>query len=102
MSRAAIADAISLAWGLVVSVGVYAAVRCVQFFVYPDPNPAAPAWSAHAGYFWRVWTVAYAGGMAAFVVRLVARGHVEAAARGLVAAVYAAAVLLGLQVVFFP
>jgi len=94
--------ALSLAWGLVVAVGAYAVVRSIQFALYPDPNPAAVVWSAHAGYFWRVWTVAYGGGLAAFIVLPVARRHVEGCARALGPAVGIAAALLALQAALFP
>ena len=33
-------------------------VRAIQYFVYPDPDPATLVWSAHAGFFWRCWTCA--------------------------------------------
>jgi choline-glycine betaine transporter len=93
--------ALSLAWGLVVSVGSYAVVRAIQHFVFTEPNPATLVWSAHAGFFWRAWTVAYAGGMAAFIA-FAARGRTEATARALAPAIAVAAALLALQVVFFP
>ena len=94
--------ALSAAWGLVVTVGAYAVVRAIQRIVYPDPNPAALVWSAHAGFFWRAWTVAYLGGVAAFVTFLVARGRNRAAARALAPAIAVAAGLLALQSAFLP
>jgi hypothetical protein len=99
---AVVVGALSLAWGLVVAVGAYAVVRAIQFFVYPDPNPRAVVWSAHAGYFWRVWTVSYAGGIAAFVVFLLARRRIDAHARALVSAVAIVATLLAIQAALFP
>ncbi len=101
-SERAVTGAISVAWGLVVAVGAYAVVRAIQCVVYPDPNPAALVWSAHAGFFWRVWTVAYLGGVAAFVAFVVARGRTHAAARALAPAIAIAAGLLALQSVFLP
>jgi hypothetical protein len=92
----------SIAWGLVVAVGAYAIVRAVQFFLYPDPNPATLVWSAHAGYFWRAWTVAYAGGIAAFVAFPLVRRQPEAALRALAPAIAVASTLLLLQAVFLP
>jgi hypothetical protein len=94
--------ATSIAWGLVVSIGAYAIVRALQFFLYPDPNPATLVWSAHAGYFWRVWTVTYAGGMAAFIAFPLVRRCPEAAVRALAPAIAGAGALLLLQVVFLP
>jgi hypothetical protein len=93
--------AVSIAWGLVVSVGGYAVVRAIQHFVFTEPNPATLVWSAHAGFFWRAWTVAYAGGMAAFVV-LVTPQRSRAAARALPRGIAIATGLLALQTVFFP
>jgi hypothetical protein len=94
--------AVSVAWGLVIAVGGYAIVRALQFFSSPEPNPSQLLWSVHAGYFWRVWTVAYAGGIASFVVLLIARKRVEILARALTPAIGIAAALLALQAVFFP
>jgi hypothetical protein len=92
----------SIAWGLVVAVGAYALVRALQFFVYPDPNPATLVWSAHAGYFWRALTVAYAGGIAAFVAFPILRTRPEPGVRALAPAIAVAGTLLLLQVLFFP
>jgi len=100
--RDAIATAaVSIAWGLVVSVGGYAIVRAIQHFVFTEPSPATLVWSAHAGFFWRAWTVAYAGGMASFVV-LVTPHRSLAAARALPRGIAIATGLLALQTVFFP
>jgi hypothetical protein len=94
--------ALSIAWGLVVAVAAYAVLRAIQRFVYPDPNPAALVWSAHAGFFWRAWTVGYLGGVAAFVTFVVARGRTAAAARALAPAIAVAAGLLALQSALLP
>lgn len=97
------AGALALAWGLVVTVGAYAVVRSIQHFVFPEPDPVTAAWSAHAGFFWRAWTVAYLGGIASFVVLVVARGPLRlAAARALAPAIAVAAGLLALQSAFLP
>jgi len=93
---------VSIAWGLVVAVAAYAIVRGIQFFVYPDPNPATLVWSAHAGYFWRMWTVAYGGGIAAFVALLLSRRHLELSVRALAPSAAVAAALLALQTAFLP
>ncbi len=96
------AIAVSVCWGCIVAVGAYAVVRFIQFFVYPDPNPATLVWSAHAGFFWRCWTCAYAGGLAAFIAFLVTRPHIERSAAALGPAIAIVAALLALQVAFFP
>jgi hypothetical protein len=47
--------------------GLYGVLRIVQKHLFPDANPATVIWSAHAGYYWRCWTVAYAGAMIGFL-----------------------------------
>jgi hypothetical protein len=59
-------------------------------------------WSAHAGFFWRCWTCAYAGGLAAFVAFVVAQRDPDRAARTLVGAVALAGAILALQTAVFP
>ena len=98
----AIPAAVALAWGMAAAVGAYAIVRTVQFFVYPDPNPATLVWSAHAGFFWRSWTCAYAGAIAGFVAYVPTKRHLEASVRALGPAVAAVAILLALQTAVFP
>lgn len=93
---------IAIAWGACVAVAAYGIVRGIQFFVYPDPNPATLVWSAHAGFFWRCWTCAYAGALAAFVAYVGARRNPARAARSLVGAVAAAGAILAAQAAFFP
>jgi H+/Cl- antiporter ClcA len=101
-SELAITCAIALAWGLVVAVGAYAIVRAVQSVTVAAADPAALTWSIHTGFFWRVWTVVYLGGFAAFVAFIVARGRPQAAARALAPAIAVAASLLALQSAFLP
>ncbi|MGD0527412.1 MAG: hypothetical protein ABSE49_19885 [Polyangiaceae bacterium] len=96
------AVAISVCWGCIVAVGAYAIVRFIQFFLYPDPNPATLVWSAHAGFFWRCWTCAYAGGLAAFVAFLFTRQGIERSAAGLAPAIAIVAALMAVQVAVFP
>ncbi len=93
---------VSTAWGLLVSIAAYAILRAVQALLFPAPDPARLVWSAHAGFFWRAWTVTYAGGMATFVTLALVRGQTERAARALAPAVVVAATLIALQSVFFP
>jgi hypothetical protein len=97
-----VAAAVAAGWGAVVAVAAYAVVRGIQFFVYPDPNPATLVWSAHAGFFWRCWTCAYAGGFAAFIAYLMARARPEGAARTLAPAVAVAAAMLAAQTAILP
>ena len=94
--------ALALVWGLVVAVALYGAIRAVQFVLFPEPNPALVVWSAHAGYLWRVWIVAYAGGGASFVAYMLARRDSARVARALVPALTVSAVMLALQGVLLP
>jgi hypothetical protein len=96
------AVAVSIAWGMAISVGAYAVMRASQSLLSPDPNPTEVVWGIHAGYVWRVWTVTYAGGIAAFVVFLMARRRLEDWARALAYAMTIASVLLALQTALFP
>jgi hypothetical protein len=97
-----LAAAIAACWGLVVAVGAYATVRAIQFFLYPDPNPATLVWSAHAGFFWRCWTCAYAGGIASFIAYLLVRTRPAAALRTLAPAIAIAAAMLAVQTAVLP
>jgi hypothetical protein len=94
--------ALSLAWGLVVATGAYAVLRAGQALRGPGPNPATVIWSAHAGFFWRAWTAGYIGGMGAVMAAALARGRVEALARGLAPATVVATALLAATSVLFP
>lgn len=86
----------------VVAVALYALLRVLQFYVFPEPNPALVIWSAHAGYFWRSWTVAYAGGMAGFWAYAAGARSADRVARVLVHALTVAAVLIVLQGTLIP
>jgi hypothetical protein len=94
--------ALALAWGLVAAVAAYALLRAIQVLRSPEGNPAVVVWSPHTGFFWRAWTAAYIGGMAATMTAVVSRGRVESAARALTPAVVVAAGLLALVTALFP
>ena len=64
MTRAMLA----LLVGLEVAGLVYPLLRTYMYFTHPEPNPALVLWSEHAGFYWRIWTSVYLGGMAAIVV----------------------------------
>ena len=84
------------------AVALYALLRVVQFTLFPEPNPALVFWSAHAGYFWRAWTVVYVGGFAGFATFVGALRRPARVARGLVVAVSVAGGLLLVQGLFVP
>jgi hypothetical protein len=87
----------------VTSVGLYAIHRWVQAAWISPPDPAATIVSStHAGYFWRVWTVSYAGVMVGFLAFAAARAHEARVARGLVVALSVSVALLVAQGIFVP
>jgi len=86
----------------VTAVGLYAVLRMAQKALWSEPNPATILWSAHAGYFWRVWTVSYAGVMAGFVAFAAAKRHEAEVCRGLRWALYVAGLLIVFQGLFVP
>jgi hypothetical protein len=86
----------------VVAVGLYAVLRVVQYYLFPDPNPAMVIWSAHAGYFWRMWTVAYAGGMAGMAAFAAAARNPVRVARVMLPALTVASVLIAAQGALVP
>ena len=77
-------------------------LRALQYVFFPDANPATVVWSAHAGYFWRMLIVAYAGGMTLFTVLAIARRNPERVANALLPALSVAATLLAAQALFLP
>jgi hypothetical protein len=93
---------VAFLWGCVVAVFAYGALRGVQFVLFPEANPATVVWSAHAGYFWRVWCVLYAGGAAAFVAYVLARRDAERAARALLPGLAVASAIIIVQATFLP
>jgi hypothetical protein len=94
--------ALSMIAGCVVAVAGYALLRIVQALVLTEPDPALVFWSVHAGYFWRAWTVAYAGGMGAFCTWIATARAPERTARILTTAIVVATVLLVVQSAFVP
>jgi hypothetical protein len=86
----------------VATVALYAVLRLVQAVLYKEPNPATVIWSAHAGYFWRAWTVAYAGSMTGFATFAAARRHPEAVCKALLWGLSVAGALIAGQGLFVP
>lgn len=86
----------------VVAVALYAIVRAAQIALFGEANPATVIWSAHAGFFWRAWTVLYAAGMAGFVAFWAAKRDPLRVARVLVRGLMVACALLVLQSLFIP
>lgn len=84
------------------AVGFYGLLRVVQSRMFPEANPATIIWSAHAGYFWRCWTVSYAGAMVGFLAYAAARRHPDEVVRVLVRALPVAIAVIVLQAVLVP
>ena len=74
---------LALLVGLEIAGMVYPVLRTYAYFMHPEPNPALVLWSEHAGFFWRAWTSAYLGGMAAIVAGWLAARDPERLVRGL-------------------
>jgi hypothetical protein len=98
MTRAMIA----LLAGLELAALVYPLLRTYQFFMHPEPNPALVLWSEHSGFFWRAWTSAYLGGMAAIVAGWLAGPDTARVARVVERAFPVVAVVLALQGLLIP
>lgn len=90
---------IAFAAGCVAAAALYALLRIVQSLLFTEPNPALVFYSEHAGYFWRIWIVSYAGGMIAFLAWI---AGVERTTRVLRRALAPAALLLVVQAVLVP
>jgi hypothetical protein len=86
----------------VTATALYALLRALQYYVFPDPNPANVVWSAHAGYFWRCISVLYAGGMAAILTFWAAGRDAARVTRVLARALPVAAALLAAQSLLWP
>jgi hypothetical protein len=94
--------ALAVSWSLVAATFLYALVRGVQLVLFPEANPATVIWSAHAGYFWRMWIVIYASGTVGFLVWRFAREHSEDLAKHLKNGVIGAAVAILIQGMLLP
>jgi hypothetical protein len=84
------------------AIALYALLRLGQSLVSREPDPALVIWSEHSGYFWRVWIVAYAGGMAGFLAWIPAGRDPRRVALVLSRALPIGALLLALQAILVP
>jgi hypothetical protein len=101
VTRTRLALALGAACGTVAAVLIYALLRAAQLFSL-EPNPATVIWSAHSGYYWRIWTTVFAAGMLAVLAYLAARRDAEQVARALPPATAVAATALALQALLAP
>lgn len=102
MTERRLALPLGFACGCVFALALYPLLRVVSAVVSPEPNPATIIWSVHSGYFWRLWTVAYASAMAALVGGFAARRDPERVARLLARAVPYAVAALVAQALLWP
>jgi hypothetical protein len=86
----------------IAAVGFYGVLRLVQIRLFPEANPATVIWSAHAGYYWRCWTVAYAGAMVGFLAFGAAKRSPEKVARALVRGLTVAVAVVTYQGLMVP
>jgi len=93
---------LAVSWSLIAATFLYALVRAAQLILFPEANPATIIWSAHAGYFWRIWIVIYASGTVGFLVWRLSREHSEVIAKHLKNGVIVAAVAIALQGILLP
>jgi hypothetical protein len=84
------------------ALGLYAIVRVLQALLFAEPDPALVIWSEHAGFFWRVLTVGYVGGMSAFLAWLASARDAPRVAAVLSRALPVAAALLAAQAILIP
>lgn len=88
--------------GALAAAAIYALLRIGQSLLAGDADPALILYSDHAGYFWRAWTAAYAGGMVGFAVGLLAHRDPMRVGRALAAAVPIVAALAAAQGMLVP
>jgi hypothetical protein len=81
---------------------LYALLRLGQKLLGREPDPALVLYVAHAGFFWRSWTSAYAGGMVGLLAWLASARDADRVARALARAVAFAAALLTVQALLVP
>jgi hypothetical protein len=86
----------------VAAVLLYAVLRVIQSRLFPDADPATVIFSPHAGFYWRCWTVGYAGLMAGFLAYGGAKANLGATLRALNVGVVTSAALLAFQGIFVP
>jgi hypothetical protein len=80
----------------------YAGLRVAQALLFAEPDPALVIWSPHAGFYWRSWTAAYAGGMVGFLAYVAAARRPGASARVISALVVGASAAIAAQGLLVP
>jgi hypothetical protein len=80
----------------------YAALRAYDVVFGDAPDPATVVWSAHIAMFWRLGVGAYAAGLVAILVTLVARQDLAATTRVTVALVPIVGAMIAIQGALLP
>jgi hypothetical protein len=93
---------VALAFGSVLAVLAYAALRVLEITLFPEPDPAIVIWSDRSRFVWRALIAAYLGGMGVFGGYALGGRSARAAASLLPTVVLGAAVLLALQGALWP
>ena len=93
---------LAAAWALVSATFFYALLRGIQAWLFPEANPATVIWSAHAGYFWRIWIVLYGSGVVGFLVFHFAKTRSDKLAKWLKNGAIIAAAAIALQALLLP
>jgi hypothetical protein len=93
---------VAVAASSVLFVFAYAVLRVTAAIWWPDPNPVIVIWSAHAGYFWRLWIAVYLSGMAFLGLCFAPASVLGVVARALPRAVWIATAAIALQGVLLP
>ncbi|MGH7280706.1 MAG: hypothetical protein ACRELY_04220 [Polyangiaceae bacterium] len=93
---------LGFAWALVSATFFYGLVRGIQAWLFPEANPATIIWSAHAGYFWRIWIVLYGSGVVGFLAFYFASTQSEKLTKWLKNGVIVAAVTIAVQALLLP
>jgi hypothetical protein len=74
---------VAVAWGAVLALLTYAAMRVTERALFPEPNPAMLLWADHSPFTWRAAMALYFGGAGAFAGFAAAKRSGLAAARTL-------------------
>jgi len=93
---------VAIAFGGVVAVVSYAALRVLEFFWFPEPDPAIVIWLDRSRFVWRVLIAAYMGGMGGLGGYAFVKRSERVAGMVLPLAMLIAGVALALQGAFCP
>lgn len=93
---------LAFALTLLACVCLYAALRIGQVALLHEAAPTEALFDVHSGYFWRIWTAVYGGGLLAPLFYWLCARRLEAASRLFGALLFGAGALIVSQALFFP